>query len=247
MMTDYALDVVNDVLRRANDQQGPICKLYIKIDKNGNVDIKCQTIDRCNGRPDQYLKIYDLLIINDNIHIPDYIIDMLRKLLPSTACHYTGLYMEHYENVIESIRMLKVLLRDLARNPQNTSDIKMQLECEIRKNSILEKEIIRMEKEITDMESKIKNIQTLYLNILNDNEKLKKENSELYETIVKFKYGQNYRPNEKFIDCPIDYTQSKNLSDCWSNPGGASVYTKSNGSCTMVYNEDTGIYEPGYN
>lgn len=239
-MTEYVLEIINDLLRPPPpyDCAGSAEKLYIKIDKNGNVEIKAQGISICSGHPNQYYEIRDVLIINDNIPIPNYIINMLKVLLPSTSCNYTGLYRQHYHNVIESIKIIKRELEELCCNPQNITDIKMKLEYSITENNILKKEI-------KNMKSKIKNIQTSYFDILNDNEKLKKENIELLEYISELKHKKNSMPKKNCIH--DNNTPSNNLSNCWNNPGGATIYTKSNASNRMVYNETSGIYEPDEN
>jgi regulator of replication initiation timing len=184
--------------------------------------------------------VLDVLIINDNIPIPNYIIDMLKELLPSTRCNYTGLYRQHYYNIIESIKILKRELQELANTPQDTSDITIQLKSVVIKNN-------NMEKRIKSMESKIQNIQTSYLDELNDNKKLKNENKELREKIDKLKREIKSRPNTDVMQDTIARTSSRNLSESWTNPGGAAIYTMANASNRMIYNPDIGVYEPENN
>lgn len=51
--------------------------------------------------------------------------------------------------------------------------------------------------------------------------------------------------NNTYTSKPIYTTQKSNLDDCWSNTGGTTIYTKPNAQNRMVYNETSGIYEPG--
>ena len=112
-MTDYLIDIT---LKDITDYGRTNFNLFIKIDKNGNVDIKQQYIhlrSGCDGN--EYSHIWDYLIINDNIPIPSCMINMLKNLLSlpnnkpelvnSSSTH--PLYIRHYENVIESIKILK--------------------------------------------------------------------------------------------------------------------------------------------
>jgi len=252
-MSEYVLDVVNDMLRPPPpyDCASNAVKMYIKIDKYGNVDIKQQGISICSGHPNQYCQINDVLIINDNIPIPDYVIEILKVLLPSTGCQYTKLYMEHYQNVISCIKILKEQLKKNVRNLENEKDVLLKLKYSTTKNEMLEKEL-------REMENKIKNIQTSYFDMLKDNEKLKKENKSLDEEVVllrdknKLLVEKKYNKYErKIIDRSMNYsyhnerTPPKTLHNCWTNPGGATIYTTECAANKMVYNNETGIYEPG--
>jgi hypothetical protein len=253
-MSEYVLDVVNDMLRPPPpyDCASNAVKMYIKIDNHGNVEIKQQGISICSGHPNQYCQINDVLIINDNIPIPDYIIEILKVLLPSTGCQYTKLYIEHYQNVISCIKILKEQLKKNVRNPENEKDVLLKLKYSTTKNEMLEKEL-------REMENKIKNIQTSYFDMLKDNEKLKEENKSLHEEVVllrdknKLLVEKKYNKYEnKIIDRSMNYsyhnerTPPKTLHNCWTNPGGATIYTTERAANKMVYNDETGIYEPGY-
>jgi hypothetical protein len=113
-MTDYLIDIT---LKDITDCSNTNINLFIKIDKNGNVDIKQQYIHLRSGCAggNEYSHIWDLLIINDNIPIPSCMINMLKNLLslpnnkPNLNIISSGfpLYIRHYENVIESIKILK--------------------------------------------------------------------------------------------------------------------------------------------
>lgn len=57
-------------------------------------------------------------------------------------------------------------------------------------------------------------------------------------------FGPEFEP--EFGDTfKTDYAASRSLEDCYHNPGGATVYTKSNSMNRMVFNPLSGIYEPG--
>jgi hypothetical protein len=112
-MTDCDIDIVVRELRPTPN--GGVCgylgqcqTLYIKFYKNGNIDIKSQSISGGFGRGEPSISnLYDLLIINDNIPIPPNIINIFRQLLVPGNCLYTDLYTPHYTNVIEAIKIMK--------------------------------------------------------------------------------------------------------------------------------------------
>jgi len=114
-MTDYIIDVIIDHILEGDYFSPTGTKLYIKIDKNGNVDIKKQNIHYQQGIHNQYSSIWDELVINDNIPIPTYMIDMLKKLFSLPTSSRFRLHLNHYENVIASIKILK---EDIARGSQ---------------------------------------------------------------------------------------------------------------------------------
>jgi len=115
-MTDYIIDVIIDHILENDCSSHTGTKLYIKIDKNGNVDIKKQNIHYQQGIHNQYSRIWDELVINDNIPIPTYMIDMLKKLFSLPTSSRFRLHLNHYENVIASIKILK---EDIARGHNN--------------------------------------------------------------------------------------------------------------------------------
>jgi len=117
-MTDYLIDItLKDITDCTSGYTNTTnYNLFIKIDKNGNVDIKQQYIHLRSGCAggSELSPIWDLLIINDNIPIPSYMINMLKHLLSlpnspklQNAISRLPLNMRHYENVIESIKILK--------------------------------------------------------------------------------------------------------------------------------------------
>lgn len=258
-MTEYVIDIVNDLLRDPPPYHcaGSAEKLYIKIDKNGNVDIKSQRISICSGHPNEYCQIQDVLVINDNIPIPDHIINMLKQLLSSKGCQYTQLYRSHYYNVIECIKILKAELHELTHNPSSSELYnKTQIKMIITKNKILEKEF-------AEMEQRNSHLETTCDTALKDNQKIKQENIEqenieLQEKIKKLdnelrELRRTIAPKPTILfgggSSRREQKQEprQNLRHCWSNPGGATVFTQSNAQNRMVYNPDTGIYAPEEN
>jgi hypothetical protein len=91
--------------------------LFIKIDARGNVNIQKQIIFINSFWPHYFLpfrcfpirttRLIDVLVINDNVEIPDYLINMIKKLFVEQE----NLYVPHYEKIIESIKILKHSLR----------------------------------------------------------------------------------------------------------------------------------------
>ena len=91
--------------------------LFIKIDARGNVNIQKQIIFINSFWPHYFLpfrcftirttKLIDVLVINDNVEIPDYLINMIKNLFIEKE----NLYVPHYEKIIESIKILKHSLR----------------------------------------------------------------------------------------------------------------------------------------
>ena len=124
-------------------------------------------------------------------------------------------------------------------NPQNQEDIKNQLEFTINKNEVVEKQLL-------EMEQKIKNIQTAYFDTLKDNENLKDENRLLKERINTL---INTLENKIKNIPPTGYIKvpQENIVTTFYYSGGydSSSYTKPNAQNRMVYNETSGIYEPG--
>ena len=88
-MATYVLDFVTGEYRDYPPSQGTYAcnmwKYYFKIDTYGNVHIKEQGIGVCSGHSNQYYNPTDLLVINDNIPIPSYLIDTLKPFYISNA------------------------------------------------------------------------------------------------------------------------------------------------------------------
>ena len=179
-----------------NIGQGPVVEYYFKIDNNGNVDIskfeKCRDGRpiRQGGGIEQVLKI------NDNIPIPNYFIDIINFLINPITINDIVIYereksridfnpndlnwltkyanransymiTERYlEIVVTTIKRIKENVKKIVENPQDTLDIKTQLDTFISKTKLQQENIVELEK-------KIENIQTAYVDTLNDNKNLK--------------------------------------------------------------------------
>ena len=75
-------------------------------------------------------------------------------------------YKKYLEMVIDVIKRMKQEIKELVDKPQDTLDIKTQLDTFISKNNLQQENIVELEK-------KIENIQTAYFDTLNDNKKSK--------------------------------------------------------------------------
>ena len=169
---------------------------YFKIDNNGNVDIskfvKCQ--DGTPAR--QGWGIEQVLKINDNIPIPNYFINIINFLINPITINDIVIYereksrsdfnpndlnwltkyanransymiTERYlEIVVTTIKRIKENVKKIVENPQDTLDIKTQLDTFISKTKLQQENKVELEK-------KIENIQTAYFDTLNDNKNLK--------------------------------------------------------------------------
>ena len=81
----------------------------------------------------------------------------------------------------------------------------------------------------------------LYKEKLALRERLKKQTDEFNISQYKKKYPEN---NSRTTDYFTSYN-IQSSSPSFYNPGGATIYTQENAANTMVFNEDSGIYEPG--
>ncbi|MFY7727965.1 MAG: hypothetical protein ACOVRN_00460 [Flavobacterium sp.] len=109
------------------------------------------------------------------------------------------------------------------------------------------------ESEIRNKEIKIKNmlsslgldkntqmdyneLEHLYQERLSLRERLKKQRDEFNNSQYRKKYPEN---NTITTEHFTSYTPS------FHNPGGATIYTQANAANSMVFNQESGIYEPG--
>ena len=219
-MTEYVLNVeCKDVL----DQNCSYLSqtLFFQIDVHGNVTIKSQRYDvpsYTNPNPGSFAP-QDIFILHDNIPIPNYMIEVFKQLLPVGSSRYSHLYWSHYSNVIESIKICKQKIKE--EIGQDT-----RLVSERRRRDNLLDEINRLEKQL-ETARQVDQSKINYL--IRDNEKLKHENKELWESI--------HRKGSR----QVNTTETRS----WHNPGGADICTPSNAQNSMVYNECTGMYAPG--
>ena len=235
-MTTYILDFVTDEYRDAPSHQGCFAftryKYYFNIDTRGNVKIKEQNILVCSGHPNEHGVVKDILVINDNIPIPSYLIETLKTLITYNFIHNSSsIYRCHWICIIETIKQLKQSLKELTENPQKETNIKIQLDNSTIKNEILEKQV-------KDMEQKLENLQTAYFDTLQDDKKIKEENKLFNDKILKLESEIRNRKDVVYINGPEPQTL---FSYCG---GGSTSDTRSNAQNRMVYNDIKGIYEP---
>jgi len=111
-MSDYIIDITIENIPETDYGDPGIITFYIKIDKNGNVDIQKKIVrSYITHGPFTYIKIFD------NIPIPSYIINIIKNSfcrrdikpkLPGVngAADYILNY-SHYLNAIQNIIILK--------------------------------------------------------------------------------------------------------------------------------------------
>jgi len=238
-MTTYILDFVTGEYRDAPSHQGcfafTMYKYYFNIDTRGNIKIKEQNIFVCSGNPNEHGLVKDILIINDNIPIPNYLIETLKTLI--TFKHDgTSVYRSHWICIIETIKQLKQSLKELTENPQKETNIESNIKIQLD-NSTIKNEIL--EKQVKDMEQKLENLQTVYFDTLQDDKKIKEENKLLKDKILKLESEIINRKDFVYIN---GRPQPQTLfSYCG---GGSNSGTRSNAQNRMVYNDIKGIYEP---
>jgi hypothetical protein len=187
---EYILDYeMKENVRDSDSQCSNDTKFLFKIDKNGNVDIKRQIIILNTGRSNEYKDIENYLSIRDNIPIPFYLIEFLKKLIirPAYDGGYGRLYSSYWYIIIDAIKQLKISLKEHLNNTDYITDIETKLNITTNKNVILETQI-------KEIEQKVKNIETLYFDTLKDNEKLKEEIVLLKETNI-----NNLKSNENNV------------------------------------------------
>ncbi len=154
-------------------------KFHYQIDSRGNVKIQHIMSDyRGWNYPGQ-----TRFLVNDNIPIPVYLIDMLKELVTFPSYVDKPIYSSGFwdKNVINVFNKIKSGLKELANNPFDATDIKSQLGFSMNKNEILQNEL-------KEMEQKLKNIQTAYVDTLKDNKKLKHEKGILSEKNTNLTY-----------------------------------------------------------
>ena len=92
---------------------GHICqakKFWVKIDTKGNVNIKSRSSDSYGKYPESF--IHDVLVINDNIPIPQNIIDMLQIFIITTGVGGScGSSIHCFTCIITAIKTLKTNLQ----------------------------------------------------------------------------------------------------------------------------------------
>ena len=129
-MTEYIIDITIDHIYDSDNYRYHYNTFYIKIDKNGNVDIKRKYTYLQSGVPNRDGPIYNFVTINDNIPIPSYIINMIKNSFCKPTQSNTkrlgmssngaDLRIHHYENAIENIIILK---EDIAKSQSTLIDL----------------------------------------------------------------------------------------------------------------------------
>jgi hypothetical protein len=234
-MSEYVIDYETGNTQQEYGSQS-MFNSHIKIDKYGNVNIKCQDVYQQQNAGITYYPWYEVLSINDNIPFPSYFENILKTIINNKRLpYYAG-----WNYIIDLIKLFKNNIKELSNNPQDVKDTKTRLEFSLNKNELLETQL-------TEMEQKLKNIQTAYFDTLKDNEKLKEEINRLKE---KNKNIENELKNKKdtiYVNVPVENPKPISLKNAFHNPGGATIYTNSNAANRMVYNEDTEVWEPEEN
>jgi hypothetical protein len=242
-MDSYVLDVETPQIRDV-PPDGVTCwsnwyKYYFKIDKNGNVNVKSIIINCTSGHPPQSSPIYEVLNITDNIPIPDYLLDGIKYYISNL----TGqVYRSHCELLINLISQFKKSLKDQVENPENSRDLTINTYKEQIKS--LKREIESKKNIITEQNEAMSKKVEAETKLVQD---LRAENKELYELVARLKGKESQKTTtNSWYSYSREPEYKSTLSTCWSNPGGATICTQSNAQNSMVYNESSGIYEPGY-
>lgn len=126
-MSDYIIDITIENIPEQDYGEPRMLTLYIKIDKNGNVDIRKKIVSRLPWGAYQTWEPFPFIIINDNIPIPSYLINVIKnsfsQRIYKTKVAGVGnnatdisLNYRHYLNAIENIIILKEELAKMTRH-----------------------------------------------------------------------------------------------------------------------------------
>jgi hypothetical protein len=213
-----------------------------KINKKGNVYVKkgCDHF-RC----DQPIPSSELFSIIDNIPVPEYIIEKIKTIIKThigcgkgnSACREEKMLM-----FFDTVKYFKEYIKEQLENPHITrghiintyqEEIKrLKWEIESKNNIISEKDKSLSKKVVAETK------------LVQD---LREENRELYELVARLKGKETPKtPSNSWYSYSREPEYKNTLSTCLSNPGGATICTQSNAQNSMVYNESSGNYEPGY-
>lgn len=229
-MSEYVIDYLTGN-RQHEYGSSNFFNLHIKIDKYGNINIKCQGSYHQQNAGITYYPWNEVLSINDNIPFPSYFENILKIIINKGGSYYAD-----WNYIIDLIKLFKTTIKEMSNNPQDAKDMKTQLEFSLNKNELLETQL-------TEMEQKIKNIQTAYFDTLKDTEKLKEEINRLKEKNINLENELKNKKDTVYVNVPVENPKPRSLRDAFHNPGGATIYTKSNAANRMVYNEDTELWE----
>ncbi len=214
-MTTYVLDIETEFQR--DDEPGfggcPYSTKYLfKIDTNGNVNISSQSSVHTTGQGSSVSGIKNIININDNIPVPKYFINIIKSLILQTTIddlkqinnthpHYfhkisyqdttkqdkgiqKHVYKRYWEMVIDTILKIKQEIKNIIENPEENLDIEIKMQTYISKTQ-------QQQEQILELEKNIENIQTVYLDILNDNKKIKEINQTLKSKITELEIKLN--------------------------------------------------------
>jgi vacuolar-type H+-ATPase subunit I/STV1 len=183
-MAEY---IIEKLTGQTRVHEGTYKIFLFKIDKYGNTDIKTQHITSGLGGT-QFCAFQSELSINDNIPVPNYLIETIQKLLHPDA--ETERQASYFDNAIQVIKQLKTSLKEMSNNPKSKKDTKTQLELSLNKNTRIESQLESslnknklLETELRKMkqtEERNKYIQKTYSD---DNEKLTEQITKLNEKI----------------------------------------------------------------
>ena len=127
-MSEYIIDITIENIPEKDYGEPIMLTLYIKIDKNGNVDIQKKNVTRLPWGAYQTHGPFPFIIINDNIPIPSYLINIIQNSFSqrvyetkvagvSNSATDISLNYRHYLNAIENIIILK---EELAKMSSHT-------------------------------------------------------------------------------------------------------------------------------
>jgi hypothetical protein len=234
--TLYSTDFVSS----AGACGGNIFTYDLKIDTKGNVYIKQGCAHFSDPQP---LATRELFSIIDNIPIPESIIEKIKNMIKTHIGKTDGngaCRQEKMAMFFDTVKYFKEYIKEQVGNPQNVRGHII---------NIYNEEIRRLKHEVYSKNDTIKE----YVNsnkVVEETklvQDLRAENTELYELVARLKGKETPKTSSNsWYSYSREPEYKSSLSTCWSNPGGATICTQSNAQNSMVYNESSGIYEPGY-
>ena len=209
-------------------------KYFFQIDINGNVNISEKISCKSDGTgekkkilsindnipvPQYFINIIKALILQIKLEQMDNMTKnnqfsqlmghgeyniMSVSAVKSDRGIYDHVYKKYWEMVIDVIKRMKQEIKELVDKPQDTLEIKTQLDTFISKTNLQQENIVELEK-------KIENIQTAYFDTLDDNKNLKGiikekdnkqaelqcENKRLLQELNAMKQLEEYNKHEK--------------------------------------------------
>lgn len=221
---------------------GNIFTYDLKIDKKGNVYIKQ---GGAHFRDPQPVASHELFSIIDNIPIPESIIEKIKNIIKTHIGETKGngaCRKEKMDMFFDTVKYFKEYIKEQSENPQNSRDQTINTYKEQIKS--LKWEIESKNNIISEKDKSLSNKVVSETKLVQD---LRAENKELYELVARLKGKDSPKTTtNSWYSYSREPEYKSTLSTCWSNPGGATICTQSNAQNSMVYNESSGIYEPGY-